>query len=602
MIVARYVNSGDPSYVLMWDTTPGAFKILIADDSLNLIQRSSATVPAKNTWYHVVAVYNASAQTLDIFVNGVIDNGTLSGIVPSSQRSNGAHLVIGKSPNNFSRFKGLIDDVRIYNRALSPDEIKRLYNLGGTVKLNSSQNLNNNNSLQKGLVGWWTFDGKDMAGVHAYDKSGNDNRGILTSGPTRTIGKIGQGLQFDGSNDYVDANNSTSLQSPTTAITMTGWVTQDGPPSSDYAWIFGKIQNVGSGQGNFIRQNAGNRGQLEAYIYTGSMNGTAVSNAISLGKWYFVAMYWSSGSPLALDIYNSDGTLFQHVEIASAVSGTLQYSTDDFQMGANENLGSFWKGRVDDVRIYNRALSRDEIKRLYNIGGTVKLNTSQNLNNNNSLQKGLVGWWTFDGKDLSGVQAYDRSGNGNRGILNNGPVRTVGKLGQALQFDGSNDYVLANSSLGITGEPLTMCAWFNSNNLGPDGFSSWIVTMKLDDGVDFNQRRYLEIDINGSISAYSKAGSGTDQGASISGVVQKKIWYHGCGVYETTSLRKVYLDGTLRATNTGTVSPSAPTLARIGFGIPDGNEGMFSGVIDDVRIYNRALSADEIKRLYNMGR
>jgi hypothetical protein len=52
------------------------------------------------------------------------------------------------------------------------------------------------------------------------------------------------------------------------------------------------------------------------------------------------------------------------------------------------------------------------------------------------LTNGLVGWWTFDGKDISGVQTYDGSGNGNRGILTSGPVQTIGKIGQGLQFDG----------------------------------------------------------------------------------------------------------------------------------------------------------------------
>src|SRR3990167_11541412 len=57
--------------------------------------------------------------------------------------------------------------------------------------------------LTNGLVGYWSFDGKDMAGVTAYDRSGNNNNGTLTNGPTRAIGKIGQGLSFDGVGDSV---------------------------------------------------------------------------------------------------------------------------------------------------------------------------------------------------------------------------------------------------------------------------------------------------------------------------------------------------------------------------------------------------------------
>jgi hypothetical protein len=119
-------------------------------------------------------------------------------------------------------FSGLIDDVRIYNRALSADGIKQLYKIGGTFKVNTSIN-NNRDSLEKGLVGWWTFDRKDMSGVQAYDKSGNGNRGILTNGPVRTISKIGQGMEFDGISSYISLPN-TSLLNITSNITMAAWV------------------------------------------------------------------------------------------------------------------------------------------------------------------------------------------------------------------------------------------------------------------------------------------------------------------------------------------------------------------------------------------
>src|SRR3989344_8190545 len=65
--------------------------------------------------------------------------------------------------------------------------------------------------LTNGLVGYWSFDGKDMAGVTAYDRSGQNNNGTLTNGPVRAIGKIGQGLSFDGSNDYVNIANEANF-------------------------------------------------------------------------------------------------------------------------------------------------------------------------------------------------------------------------------------------------------------------------------------------------------------------------------------------------------------------------------------------------------
>ena len=80
-----------------------------------------------NTWYHVAGVYNAANQTLSIYVNGTLDNGTLSGTVPSSQSNPSVNVNIGRrSPGAFGGFyfNGIIDEVRIYNRALTQAEIQ----------------------------------------------------------------------------------------------------------------------------------------------------------------------------------------------------------------------------------------------------------------------------------------------------------------------------------------------------------------------------------------------------------------------------------------------------------------------------------------------
>src|SRR5207249_2318423 len=86
-------------------------------------QRYSTTVRSLNVWYHVTGVYNASARTLDIYVNGVLNNGTLSGTVPASQINSAVNVNIGRRSGGFY-FNGVIADVRVYNRALSQAEIQ----------------------------------------------------------------------------------------------------------------------------------------------------------------------------------------------------------------------------------------------------------------------------------------------------------------------------------------------------------------------------------------------------------------------------------------------------------------------------------------------
>ena len=117
---------------------------------------------------------------------------------------------------NTDPFKGTIDEVRIYNRALSATEVAKLYG-SGAVKTNaSSANLDNGSSLERGLVGHWTFDGADVTTVVA-DRSGQGNNGYFIGGATlsaKVIGKLGQALRFDGADDYLHRHHPPLNQAP----------------------------------------------------------------------------------------------------------------------------------------------------------------------------------------------------------------------------------------------------------------------------------------------------------------------------------------------------------------------------------------------------
>jgi uncharacterized repeat protein (TIGR02543 family) len=105
------------------DTGPHTFAIAVSPTSASLVQRYSATVRALNTWYYVAGVYDATARTLDIYVNGVKDNGVLSGTVPATQYNASTEVTLGRRTGGFY-FAGRIDEARIYNRALTASEIQ----------------------------------------------------------------------------------------------------------------------------------------------------------------------------------------------------------------------------------------------------------------------------------------------------------------------------------------------------------------------------------------------------------------------------------------------------------------------------------------------
>ncbi|HEX2784696.1 MAG TPA: PQQ-dependent sugar dehydrogenase, partial [Ilumatobacteraceae bacterium] len=116
------------------DTGPRTIGFKLTNNSGTNMFRYGATALQANTWYHVAGVYNATAGTLDVYLNGVLDNGSLVGTVTTSQQNSTVNVNIGQRPSGGYSFNGLIDDVRIHNRALTAGENQTAMNapLGST--------------------------------------------------------------------------------------------------------------------------------------------------------------------------------------------------------------------------------------------------------------------------------------------------------------------------------------------------------------------------------------------------------------------------------------------------------------------------------------
>lgn len=120
-------NHGDFGYQL--DTTVDQGQRTIGFKLTNaagqLMARYGKTPLVTGRWYHVTGVYNAAAKTLNVYLNGELDNGCLVGDVTGRQRISGLNLYVGRRGNaDGFEFAGLIDDVKIYSRALTQNEIE----------------------------------------------------------------------------------------------------------------------------------------------------------------------------------------------------------------------------------------------------------------------------------------------------------------------------------------------------------------------------------------------------------------------------------------------------------------------------------------------
>jgi hypothetical protein len=119
------------------DQGPRTTGFKLADPCGELMARYGATPLVTGVWYYVAGVYDAGAQTLDVYLNGELDNGPLVGAVSATQRSSRERLSVGRrSDLEGYEFAGLIDEVRIYSRALTKPEI--LADMQGTVMKGSA--------------------------------------------------------------------------------------------------------------------------------------------------------------------------------------------------------------------------------------------------------------------------------------------------------------------------------------------------------------------------------------------------------------------------------------------------------------------------------
>lgn len=211
--------------------------------------------------------------------------------------------------------------------------------------------------------------------------------------------------------------------------------------------------------------------------------------------------------------------------------------------------------------------------------------------------EGLVGWWTFD--EGSGTTAYDASGNGNNGTWNGtGSHFTGGKVGTyAGQFNGVDDYIEipSTNSLSIGSNKISYSAWVN-----PLAADYRTVFSKGYDATDGGYSLRITRDSE-PIKAFAEVhASGTTGAAGVYNNIANNIWSYLTGTYDGTQLC-LYVNGVLNAcTNySGNIQTNNLSL-RIGrLSTAQIINAYFKGLVDEVRIYNRVLSAAEIQAIYN---
>lgn len=191
----------------------------------------------------------------------------------------------------------------------------------------------------------------------------------------------------------------------------------------------------------------------------------------------------------------------------------------------------------------------------------------------------LVGYWSFDQED--GVQ--DLSGNGHNGIIHGNPQYVDGKVGEALEFNGINDYVAIPHDIAISEfDALSMAAWIQ-----PKKHGAWVAV--IEKGVHENWSYGFFIEPDGTLSFEVSTGPNNNLVCCVGDVhLQLGEWYHIFGSYDGENVR-AYVNGKLEGVMKGS------DVVHITDGLPltvgsRNGQNHFTGVVDELTLWNEAIT------------
>ena len=541
-------------------------------------------------WNHIMVTRSKNTGQIKIYING---KNEATGVGNTNSLTATSNLKIGCIQTGIYYFDGSIDEVKIYNYVLTDEEIKQDYNAGSAIQFGTTtQNIGGTTtSLEYCIPGDASFCAPPIAewkmdegvGTSVVDTSGNNNTGTLINSPTWAQGKIGKAINFNRSLNQGVSHSTTNLT--TNARTISMWLKPAFNGNDGLSHTLWEIAGgCCSANQVLLFKYSANILYWRVLTPTGTIQDVTLSTPddtyFKSGRWMYIsATYDSTGMKLYIDgkIVGSSNSITVPTTNANSI-GTI----------GNGAYGPL-SGVIDHVKIYNYARTPAQIAYDYNKGGP-------------------VGWWKFD--ECQGNIAYDWSGIGNTGTINIGSggsqnslgtcqVGTsaawtngsTGKINSSLNFDGTDDYIgNLKNVLATNTNSETISAWVRPNNLSGDKYI-------------FIQNGPTLFHIsNDKLAGGIYTGSWTTI-TSVSSLVAN-VWSHVVMTYDGSNI-KLYINGKFDSSvaKTGNlVSLSCVEIGRFNGGdCSTGISSYFNGQLDDIRLYNYALTTEQVKQIYNGG-
>lgn len=427
-------------------------------------------------------------------------------------------------------------------------------------------------SLTRGLVGYWPMEHGQSSRV--WDAA-LDNHGTI-NGATWTAGKMGtNALSFDGVDDY--ASTGMSIRNGPFTVAVWAYI-----PStvSDFAGMVTESDSGATGDKQYsviIRYDGSNTARLTALI---NATQQIITTSVTLDRWYHFILTWDGDT---LTGYKNGSPIS-----SIACSGDLYQPTNNVDFG-RVGQTNYFDGKIDDVRIYDRAISGPEAEVLYNLSApSGEVETAD-------PRAGLVSEWKLDGDATDSVGANDGTVNG--------PTFVSGYENWAASFDGVDDYIEvphdAGLDIGLANKSVSLWVKTPADISGGNGnarFALW--------KGPGNSRWSLHVDKSSGVVKFAIESSTNGDLTDISSTSDiRGNWTHICAVRDYAKSKiHLHINGHIEASVTDGGQDTSNTSSLL-IGNWSGSTGReWSGEIDELRFYDRVLSPIEVEQLFDRGR
>jgi len=464
------------------------------------------------------------------------------------------------------------------------------------------------NTLTNGLIAYYPFNG------NADDESGNGNNGTIY-GATLDMDRFGRrnsAYNFNGNNSYIQIQNPYLLNN-FSEVTITAWYKFNGTNAGA-----GQVIAVGDGRGGYdpLSLRLGGDGLEDVGFCDNLYNGNGIGYSLSNTPWFnFQPNVWQQlvislsqidTKTSQINVYQNGikiGQLNQSPPITITYDEPMPtligaiYSNQSYSpTNLTTQVTQVWNGTIDDIRVYNRTLSSNEVSTLYNLEATPQAT---------DLTNGLMAYFPFNGN------FNDAYGNLSA-ASNSGSFFQADRFGNsngAVGFSGSQYAIISGLGGVLSGSPsgVTVSGWYYLNS-NASGFNSGFIQNPLNQAAP--SIRIGASPIGGDLGNWGVGSSGGSDIGTTS-VLPIGSWHQIIGVITVGNTPQFFLDGIQCqwAANAPLTNQVGPLTFDCNYCVGTSWEGghpmllsnyFQNGAISNLRFYNRALSTNEIATLYNL--